>query len=194
MSFLPKTKWGDCSRCTSKNVACVKVAKDLVCVPCHRKAKGKEQVDKAQQREKLRRGGNTKTASERLGRSLRLLAVTEPDVRAGKDYGNLRQWFMDRRREMDNVCCECGGRTNRDSDKYYKWSICHIAPKALVPSVATDINNWVELCWLHHQEFDSTFDRAAAMQCFGEVKQKFQLFKHLIPPEELRKVNPHLLK
>lgn len=193
MSYLPKTKWGDCSRCPSKNVACVKVAKDLVCIPCHRKAKGKEQVDKANEREKLRRGGNPKTASERLGRSLRLLAVTEPEVKAPKDYGNLRQWFMDRRKDMTGVCIECGKTTCKNDDKYYKWSIAHIVPKSLIKSVATNEWNWVELCQQHHQEYDNTFDRAAAMMCFGEVKQKFQLFKHLIPPEELRKVNPHLL-
>ena len=95
---------------------------------------------------------------------------------------------------MTGVCTECGKTTSKHNDKYYKWSICHIVPKSLIKSVATNEFNWIELCQQHHQEYDNTFDRAAAMMCFGEVKQKFQLFKHLIPPEELRKVNPHLLK
>lgn len=132
-------------------------------------------------------------AALKAGRSLRLLAVTEPEVKAPKDYGNLRQWFMDRRKDMTGVCIECGKTTCKNDDKYYKWSIAHIVPKSLIKSVATNEWNWVELCQQHHQEYDNTFDRAAAMMCFGEVKQKFQLFKHLIPPEELRKVNPHLL-
>lgn len=104
-----------------------------------------------------------------------------------------RQWFLDRRVEMTNVCIECGSSTRKAHDDFF-WRICHIVPKSLVPSVALNENNWVELCWLHHQEFDNTFDKAAAMQCFPEIKQKFQLFKHLIPPHEMRKVNPHLLK
>lgn len=125
---------------------------------------------------------------------LRVVEVESDDNRSlAKKYDRLDKWFKERRKEMQNVCCECGKPTNVGSDKYYKWSVCHIAPKALIPSVATDVNNWVELCWLHHQEFDSTFDKAAAMMCFGEVKQKFQLFKNLIPPEQLRKINPHLL-
>lgn len=105
----------------------------------------------------------------------------------------LDNWFKERRNEMQSFCTECGRRININDDKFYRWSICHIVPKSLVPSVATHENNWIELCQLHHQEFDNTFDKAAKMMCFGEVKQKFQLFKHLIPAEELRKVNPHLL-
>lgn len=102
-------------------------------------------------------------------------------------------WFVERRKEMTNTCLECGRGTQRSNDKFFHWQICHIVPKSLVPSVATHKHNWVELCWLHHQTFDSSFDKAASMMCFGEVKQKFQLFKHLIPPEELRKINPNLL-
>lgn len=134
-----------------------------------------------------------KNAAKMAGRNLRNLATEEPDIKVGKDYAALDRWFKERRKEMVGVCCECGKASFKNNDKQYKWSICHITPKSLVPSVATNEFNFLELCWLHHQEFDNTFDRAAAMMCFGEVKQKFQLFKHLIPPQELRKVNPHLL-
>jgi 5-methylcytosine-specific restriction endonuclease McrA len=102
-------------------------------------------------------------------------------------------WFEERRMEMQGTCTECNQRINIKDDKYFRWSVCHIVPKSLVKSVATNPFNFVELCWLHHQEFDAGFDRAAKMMCFPEVKQKFQLFKHLIPAEEMRKVNPHLL-
>jgi len=102
-------------------------------------------------------------------------------------------WFVERRAEMKNCCIECGKGTQRGNDKFFYWSIAHIVPKSLVPSVATNEHNWVELCWLHHQEFDSTFEKASKMMCFGEVKEKFKLFKEIIPAHELRKVNPHLL-
>mgnify|MGYP003433596516 FL=1 len=103
------------------------------------------------------------------------------------------QWYLDRRKEMTGVCIECGLGTNIKDDKYYRWSVCHIVPKGLVPSVATHEYNWIELCQHHHQEFDNTFDRAAKMKCFTEAKMKFRLFQKLIPAFELRKINPHLL-
>lgn len=133
-------------------------------------------------------------AAKMAGRNLRNLATDDPEIKATIDYAELDRWFKDRRKEMTGVCTECGKTTSSNNDKYYKWSICHIVPKSLIKLVATNEFNWVELCQQHHQEFDNTFDRAAAMMCFGEVKMKFELFKHLIPPEELRKVNPHLLK
>lgn len=103
------------------------------------------------------------------------------------------RWYFDRRLEMTNVCINCGSGTNKINPKYYRWSIAHVVPKSLCPSVAMNEHNWVELCQQCHAEYDNTFDRAAAMDCFGEIKQKFQLFKHLIPNHEMRKVNPHLL-
>lgn len=126
---------------------------------------------------------------------LRKVEVESDDNRElAKDYGKLDKWFKERRKEMVGCCIECGKTTSKNNDKYYKWSVCHIVPKSLIKSVATNEYNWIELCQQHHQEFDNTFDKAAAMMCFGEAKMKFQIFKNLIPPEELRKVNPHLLK
>ncbi len=125
---------------------------------------------------------------------LRKVEVESDDNKAlAKDYDALDKWFKERRKEMVGCCIECGKTTSKNNDKYYKWSVCHIVPKSLVKSVATNDLNWIELCQQHHQEFDNTFDKAAAMMCFGEAKLKFQLFKHLIPPQELRKINPHLL-
>lgn len=112
-----------------------------------------------------------------------------------EDFEKKVLWYKSRRYEMTGVCHEpnCGNKTNKDSDKYYTWSVCHIVPKSLVPSVAYHVQNWVELCWQHHYEFDSNFDTAKEMGIFKEAKRKFNQFKHLIPNEELRKVNPHLL-
>ena len=112
------------------------------------------------------------------------------------DGGNDQEiWYLLRRYQMKGFCSEpgCNKSTNPKSDEYYRWSVCHLVPKSLCPSVATHPDNWIELCWQHHSEFDATFDKAAAMKCFEEAKRKFNLFKDLIPPEEARKINPHLL-
>ena len=140
-------------------------------------------------KKRARENSNIKTISK-----LRNIAYTSDEQRkAGKEYDTLDNWFRERRKEMTGVCIECGKTTCKGDDKYYRWSICHVVPKSLIKSVATNEFNFVELCQQHHQEYDNTFDKAAAMMCFGEVKQKFQLFKHLIPPQEMRKINPHLL-
>lgn len=128
----------------------------------------------------------------------RMLHKDKENEKSGNHEANLKpqgqwDWFVERRVDMQDCCIECGKSTQKKNDKYFFWSIAHIAPKKLVPSVATHKDNWVELCWLHHQEFDSTFENAAKMMCFGEVKEKFKLFKDVIPAHELRKVNPYLL-
>lgn len=104
-------------------------------------------------------------------------------------------WYLARRYEMTGVCMEkgCRNTTNKESDKYFTWSICHIVPKGLVDSVRFHSQNWIELCQIHHHEFDKDFDSAAKMACFEIAKRMFQRFKDLIPNEELRKVNPKLL-
>jgi len=174
-STIPRNKIGDCSQCDAKNTDCVKRGKELFCLSCARNNKAKQQLTKSIERQKVRSLVRTDTNLETKGSM------------------ELNRWFEERRKEMTNCCVECGRTTNKLNNKYYKWSICHIVPKSLVKSVATNQYNFIELCQLHHQEFDSTFDRAANMMCFGEVKLKFQLFKKLIPDYELRKVNPHLL-
>lgn len=57
MSYLPTSKWGDCHDCSAKNVACVKVKKDLVCTTCHQRNKAIEQQKKANQRTAARNTG-----------------------------------------------------------------------------------------------------------------------------------------
>lgn len=107
------------------------------------------------------------------------------------EYSLQELWYISRRHLMTGYCTEegCHSSTNKNNDTYYRWSVCHIVPKKLIPSVATHPDNWIELCWQHHSEFDSTFDKAAKMKCFPEAKRKFELFRHLIPKEEMRKIN-----
>jgi len=185
MGLIANSKHGDCDRCPAKNTQVRKRKKEYVCLQCCRTEDVEKQLEKQKAKQKLQR-----TLSS-------LKNTTENKEAVRREQGKVTErgnWYLERRKEMTNACCECGRGTNKNNDKFFTWSICHIVPKGLVPSVATNEYNWIELCQLHHQEFDSTFDRAEKMMCFGEVKMKFQLFKNLIPPEQLRKVNPHLLK
>ena len=117
------------------------------------------------------------------------LHIAQKVANGGND---LDLWFMARRLEMTGNCLECGASTNKDNNKYYRWSVCHITPKSLCPSVAKNFFNWLELCQQCHQEFDNTFERSSKMKVFDEAKRKFRLFSCLMPQSELRKVNPLL--
>jgi 5-methylcytosine-specific restriction endonuclease McrA len=147
--------------------------------------------------EKLKeKAGTKKKVQQRNFNRRKVIAhkvrVLQKEVDGGNDQDI---WYLLRRYQMKGFCSEpgCTSSTNKKSDEYYRWSVCHIVPKSLVSSVATHPDNWIELCWQHHSEFDATFDKAAAMKCFEEAKRKFNLFKYLIPNEQLRKINPNLL-
>lgn len=104
-SSINKTNWGYCTQCPATNVACVKVKKDLVCILCHRRNKGQEQVNKAQEKEKLRRGGNTSKVSPK----------TLADVRKLSDRNNKLKTKSELLREADRLFSLF--IRNRDSDK-----------------------------------------------------------------------------
>lgn len=74
MSYLPTSKFGDCSVCPAKQVPCVKVKKDLVCLPCNNNAKAQEQIKKS----------NRKNAARNLGFKLRNSEI--PPI-ATEEYG-----------------------------------------------------------------------------------------------------------
>jgi hypothetical protein len=88
----------------------------------------------------------------------------------------LEKWFIERRKEMTGLCCECGKRTFKEDNKQYKWSIAHLLPKSIFTSVATNEFNFLEFCFLHHQEFDSSWDKAEKMMCWGLAKRKVSMF------------------
>lgn len=134
-----------------------------------------------------------KAMSKQKSLNGKIRGLSKPDEEKGNKKMMLELWYLARKYEMTGKCEECGKTTNKYDDKYYRWSVCHIVPKSLIPSAATNHNNWIELCQYHHQEYDADFDRAARLKCFTNIKLKFETFKHLIPNEELRKINPHLL-
>ncbi len=95
----------------------------------------------------------------------------------------LNKWFYDRRLQMTGNCLNCNRNSSKDSDIYYKYSIAHILPKSETngfPSVATDPNNWLELCIDCHTRYDSNWENARKMEVWQYAKFKFSLFKHKV--------------
>jgi hypothetical protein len=92
---------------------------------------------------------------------------------------------------MTGVCVNCGGRTCKDNDHEYKRSIAHILPKAYVPSVATNKNNWLELCFYGkscHTNLDNHMIDLIEMSCWDEIVTKFVAMYPDIAPNERRRI------
>src|SRR5690242_2888771 len=114
-SVINKSKWGDCTLCPSKNVACIKRKKDLICIPCVRRIDGKEQINKAQEKEKLRRGGNTSKVS----------AKTLADVRKLNNPVVKLQTKSDLLRQADKLFGDFIKNRDKDKNGQAKCPCCH---------------------------------------------------------------------
>lgn len=59
-----------------------------------------------------------------------------------------KQWFADRRKEMNGFCdCGCGKRSSKDSNKYFIFSCCHVLPKKNFDSISLHPENCIELAF-----------------------------------------------
>lgn len=118
------------------------------------------------------------------------------EILAKGDDEALDLWFPERRKEMTGKCKHCGGKSCKDDDKYYRFSIAHILPKAYFPSVATHPDNWIELCfWKEncHANMDNKVLDLIDMNCFDEIIVKFQKIYPFIAKEERRRIPKILL-
>jgi hypothetical protein len=100
----------------------------------------------------------------------------------------LGEWFKERRKEMTGRCADCGSKSCKDNDAYYRYSIAHIFPKSYFPSVATHPLNWIELCFWYescHTNMDNIgLSYAVKMKCWPEMVRRFRQFEHLLTDKE----------
>jgi len=118
-------------------------------------------------------------------------------VNVSRGANELERWFNDRRKEMTGTCAHCGGRSCKDSDQYFKFSICHILPKAYFPSIATNEFNFIELCfWKNncHGNMDNKILDLIDMNCWDEIVTKFCLMYPNIAPNERRRIPSVLMQ
>lgn len=84
----------------------------------------------------------------------------EKEMGTDKD---MDRFFRDMRKKLTGHCLFCGAKTMKDDDEKFHFSIAHLLPKRPInkggfPSVSTNENNWIELCfWGNncHGNFDS---------------------------------------
>jgi len=110
----------------------------------------------------------------------------------------LNRWFGDRRLEMTGYCSNCGRRSSKHDDIYYKFSIAHILPKAYFKSVQTHPDNWIEICFWGdgscHTNMDNCTLDMIEMACWNEIVIKFQKLYPLLTDKEKSRVPDIFLK
>jgi hypothetical protein len=113
------------------------------------------------------------------------------DILAKGDDKALDLWFDERRNDMDGKCHHCGGKSCKKDDKYFKFSIAHILPKAYFPSVATHPLNFIELCFWEtncHANMDNKVLDLTEMNCWDEIVEKFVAMYPFIDKKERRRI------
>ena len=111
--------------------------------------------------------------------------------------GELQRWFNERRLEMKGVCSHCGGKSCKDDDNYFRFSVAHILPKAYFPSVKTNRHNWVELCHFGqscHSNLDNNVLDLIDLNCFDEIITKFVAMYPEIASKEKRRIPSVLMQ
>lgn len=105
----------------------------------------------------------------------------------GKD-GLMDAFFVRMRVKMVGICqCGCGRKSSKQENDQYRSSICHIFPKRIFKSIATNELNWVERNFWDgcHSVLDNTsMDRWVNMADWDDIKEKFHSLVGLLTDEE----------
>jgi hypothetical protein len=199
MGYLPQYATGRCycDNCNGATVQGRKVGKNFMCVKTYNTMKTLEQISKAKDRNKVRmlsvgmadKSTYTKPVDNKL--------VDNEAAKKLRQLTDLKKWFEDRRKEMTGRCKHCNGKSCKDSNDFFRHSICHLLPKAYFPSVATHEHNWIELCfWGNncHGNMDNKMLDLTDMNCFDEIVQKFCIIYPDIAKSERKRIPSILMQ
>jgi len=114
----------------------------------------------------------------------------------GDNDTELVLFFKRAMKRMSGECMECFARTETKVYQYAIFSICHILEKrpTVCPSVAYNLNNWIELCPDHHHKFDrSNWEERETWGIWPTVREKLILLYDDLDPAERRFFPPSVL-
>lgn len=110
------------------------------------------------------------------------------EQQASNPDNSLQVFFEKARRQMVGVCqCGCGRKSQKDDDTFFKHCICHVFPKSIFESIATDPLVWVERTFWggHHTNFDEQgMDKWPNMADWDDIKEKFHALAPKLTDEE----------
>jgi hypothetical protein len=66
------------------------------------------------------------------------------------------KFFNAMRKKCKGKCLFCNSGTTYKNDELWRIAIAHLLPKSKFKSIATNEQNWIELCWNCHTDFDSS--------------------------------------
>jgi hypothetical protein len=109
----------------------------------------------------------------------------------------LVKWFKGRMKFMSGKCCNCGDKTETKKYEFAIGSIAHILEKRnnMFPSVKYHPQNFIELCYPCHQNFDNfwSWEEKQKLKCWPQVVEKFIMIEPDIAQGE-RKLIPDCLQ
>lgn len=142
-------------------------------------------------------GTKRKVAQKNRAARQRVRGLVNKDAKL-TGSAELKLWFSERRNQMTGYCDNCGNRTCKNDDRTYHYSLHHILPKAYFPSIATNQNNWLELCmWgeksCHRNLEDGHLDMTE-MSCWDKIVERFLAMYPSIADNEKRRIPDILMK
>lgn len=126
----------------------------------------------------------------------------EKEQRESGGDNALDLWFDARRKEMKGVCVLCGGKSEKHNDATYRRSIHHLFDKkpSLYPSVATNPDNWLEVCHFGNSCHDNIHNRTITWELLHDsaewsiIVSKFKKIFPFMAEGERKNIHPLLLK
>lgn len=147
------------------------------------------------------KAGTKKMVQQKKWNARRAVAVKlRADNRKRVEYSEetvKEAWFKARRQEMTGYCsCGCGNPSSKNSEEYFRFSICHILPQRFFKSVQFNPYNWIEMAFWGgcHTNFDNRGeDRWHKLACWDEIVTRFKIIYPLTLQEERKHIPDVLL-
>ena len=105
--------------------------------------------------------------------------------------------FLAFRMKMTGKCENCGGKSCKHDNKYWKFSAAHILPKSIFPSIAAHPMNFIELCFWEkscHTNMDNGMLNPTEMKCWHKMVERFKILYPLIAKEERKYIPDYFLQ
>ena len=111
----------------------------------------------------------------------------------------LDKFFERNRKKMIGICqCGCARKSSKIEDEFYRCSICHIFPKRIFKSVATNDYNYVERnFWdgCHGNMDNRSMDKWVNYADWDDIKEKYFMLAPLLTEDEKKtKFYKHITK
>lgn len=118
--------------------------------------------------------------------SIKKAAENKAQKESGSD-NEMDLFFLAMRKKCRGKCFFCQASTTYKNEELWRIAIAHLLPKAKFKSIAVNENNWVELCWDCHTDFDTgqiTWLLLRDSEEWFQLKEKLLNVLPMVSPEE----------